>query len=115
MVENIPAKELDRYVDAPGSLIVDLRSQEEYEAGHIRGAVNVPMGDFEGRMPSFQKELILYCQRGGMSMAAARELSAKGYRVKTVVGGFLAYRGNYVVKQEGTRRHFRIDREKDRH
>ena len=48
-------------------------------------------------------------------MAAARELSAKGYRVKTVVGGFLAYRGNYVVKQEGTRRQFRIDREKDRH
>lgn len=98
MVENISARELDSYVNAPGFMVIDLRMRKEYREGHIKGAVNVPSGEFGRKLPDLNTGLVLYCQRGGMSMAVARELSRKGYRVKTVVGGIRAYRGKNLVK-----------------
>ena len=92
--ETIPARELDRLVLNGRGIIVDLRSPEEYRQRHIRGAVNLPYEQWNGRFPySDQQEIILYCERGSISMAAARDLAEKGYRVKTVVGGIRAYRG----------------------
>lgn len=95
--ETIPAKELDRYVHE-GRLIIDLRSPQEYRERHIKGAVNIPYEAMEKLFSvGKQRELILYCERGAMSMAAARELAARNYRVKTVVGGIQAYRGALLV------------------
>ncbi|MDD2959542.1 MAG: rhodanese-like domain-containing protein [Lachnospiraceae bacterium] len=98
----IPARELDRYVQENGTVILDLRSPEEYRKQHIRGAVNFPChSDKEKRMEFIypkDKEYVLYCARGAVSLAAARELAARGYRVKTVVGGIRAYRGHYLEK-----------------
>ena len=42
------------------------------------------------------KRQILYCERGGISLMAAKHLGNEGYHVKTVVGGILAYRGRYL-------------------
>ena len=54
----------------------------------------MPYERWNGKFPySEQQEIILYCERGSVSMAAARDLAEKGYRVKTVVGGIRAYRG----------------------
>ena len=86
MVENISARELDSYVNAPGFMVIDLRTRKEYREGHIKGAVNVPSGEFGRKLPDLNTGLVLYCQRGGMSMAVARELSRKGYRVKNGSG-----------------------------
>lgn len=92
--ETIPAKELDRLVPSGRGVIIDLRSPEEYRQRHIRGAINLPYERWNGKFPySEQQEIILYCERGSVSMAAARDLAEKGYRVKTVVGGIRAYRG----------------------
>lgn len=100
----ISAKELDRYVKE-SQLIIDLRSPKEYKEQHIKGAVNVPYETLEeGFFFSQQQELILYCERGSVSMAAARELAARGYRVKTVVGGIKAYRGPYIEGERTLRR-----------
>lgn len=96
--ETIPAKELDRYVREGRGVVIDLRSPEEYREAHIRGAVNLPYEELESRFAySRDQELILYCERGATSMAAARELAEKHYRVKSVVGGILAYRGPNLV------------------
>lgn len=95
--ETIPAKELDRWV-GEGRIIIDLRSPEEYRQKHIKNAINLPYEEFWERFPfSREQELVLYCERGSVSMAAARELAARNYRVKTVVGGIRAYRGPYLV------------------
>ena len=92
--ETLPAKELDRLVPSGRGVIIDLRSPEEYRQRHIRGAINLPYERWNGKFPySEQQEIILYCERGSVSMAAARDLAEKGYRVKTVVGGIRAYRG----------------------
>lgn len=98
MMETIPAKEMDRYVQDDGFLIVDLRPAGEFAAGHIRGAINVPQGEFRNELSDRRKTVILYCERGGMSMKVARDLSQKGYHAKSVVGGIRAYRGKNIVR-----------------
>lgn len=93
-METISAKELEWYSRDGNSLIIDLRSREDFAYGHVPGARNVPQGKFRGELRGREREpVILYCDRGALSMAVARELERKGYRTKSVVGGFLAYRG----------------------
>lgn len=92
--EMITPVQLERYVGDPDALIIDLRTPAEYRERHIRGAVNVPYEKLQGNyMFPMDMFLILYCERGASSMSAAKELAEKGYQVKTVVGGFRAYRG----------------------
>lgn len=90
----ITPKELDAYVGSTEAMIIDLREPEEFVRRHIRGAVNIPYERFEKTlMFPMDLELILYCERGSISISAARRLSECGYRVKTVVGGIHAYTG----------------------
>ena len=97
-METISAKELERYARDGRYLIIDLRSVEEYRREHVRGAVNVPQGKFHGELSGKQGEsVILYCDRGALSMSVARELERQGYRTKSVVGGFRAYVGVKIL------------------
>lgn len=101
-LETISAKMLDYFVGRSDALIIDLRERESYEAGHVRTAINVPYAEFEDRIDFPRaKILILYCDRGGASMAAARQLARMGYKARSVIGGFDAYRGrNLVISRE---------------
>ena len=98
-METVSAKELDRYVRDRDAVIVDLRPRADFLAGHIRGAVNVPHGMFRGELRGQeQKVVVLYCERGGLSMSVARELERSGYQTRSVVGGIRAYRGENLVR-----------------
>lgn len=97
-VETISAKMLDYYVGRSDAFIIDLRDEEEYRAGHVKGAHNIPYGEFEeGRSFPRGKILVLYCERGGASLKAAKLLARKGYQTRSVIGGFQAYRGRNLV------------------
>ncbi|WFR57925.1 rhodanese-like domain-containing protein [Anaerocolumna sp. AGMB13025] len=93
--ETIRAKDIEYYIGQYYVLIIDLREPEEYQMGHIPTAVNIPYLDFEtikSDLPS-DRLLILYCDRGNLSLLLARELSNDGYQVKNIYGGIHAYRG----------------------
>ena len=96
-IETISAKMLDYYVGRSDALIIDLRDAGSYNKSHVKGAVNVPYGELEGEY-DFPKEklLVFYCDRGGASMAAAREFARRGYKTSSVTGGFAAYRGRNI-------------------
>ena len=102
-VETISAKMLDYYVERKDAFIIDLRSREKYEKSHIKGALNCPYEEeeeFECFLSSgFPKGklFVFYCDRGGASMKAARAFAQKGYKVRSVIGGFQAYRGRNLV------------------
>jgi rhodanese-related sulfurtransferase len=97
-METISPKQLNRYLEDPDVLLVDLRSRQEYRSGHIAGAINVPQGEFRGELQGWRnRTVILYCQRGSLSMAVARELEQKGFRVKSLVGGYHAYSGEELL------------------
>lgn len=93
-IETISAHDLDKYYGDRNVMIIDLRDKEEYEASHFDGAVNIPYEELDifEALPA-NKTLVLYCDRGSASLLAARELMQRGYRVKSVVGGFHAYKG----------------------
>lgn len=100
-ISTISAKMLDDYVNRSDVLIIDLREKEAYRKCHVQNAINIPYEMLEC-VNAFGKEkiLVFYCDRGGASMLAAREYARKGYRTRSVIGGFAAYRGrNLVISQ----------------
>ncbi|MCI8430171.1 MAG: rhodanese-like domain-containing protein [Lachnospiraceae bacterium] len=98
-IETISAKEIDRYIFDKAYLLVDVRNPAEYRKMHIRSAVCIPHEYLLQRIRGLGSTVpILYCDRGGLSMQAARELQEHGYRAVSVVGGIQAYRGRYLER-----------------
>jgi rhodanese-related sulfurtransferase len=64
-------------------VIVDVRSRGEYAAGHIPGAVNIPVRQLPKRLDDLVgdkiAEVVVYCQRGTRSASAAKVLVRAGY------------------------------------
>ena len=76
---------------------MDVRQPADYRRMHVRGAVCIPYETLKARIRGLGSTIpILYCERGGLSMQAARELEEEGYRALSVVGGIRAYRGKYL-------------------
>ncbi|WP_462323919.1 rhodanese-like domain-containing protein [Desulfoplanes sp.] len=82
--------------------IVDVRQPGEYQAGHIPGAVLIPLGEIEERLDEFgvDQDFLLYCRSGARSKAAANLLRGTGIGFKGIynlVGGFGGYGGTGLV------------------
>ena len=78
--------------DTEGALLIDVREAEEYAAGHIPGAVNVPLSVIEGADLPADRPLFLYCLRGSRSARAAGILRRRGYSRVRSIGGINGYR-----------------------
>ena len=92
--ETISPREIDSYLFRDGYVVIDLREPREFRKLHLKGAVCIPHAQLQEKIRFLRNQtLILYCERGGTSLMAARELSEKGYRVKTMIGGIQAYEG----------------------
>jgi rhodanese-related sulfurtransferase len=100
--ETIKANDIIKYIGKRDVMIIDLRDRKEYFAGHIPTAVNIPYEDLEANKNRLRRcLLIFYCDRGHVSLLAARDLVKEGYNVRSLHGGFSAYRRNieYGFKQ----------------
>ena len=69
---------------APGQpLIIDVRTTEEYRAGHVQDAVNIPYDEITGRIaalaPDRDSRIVLYCRSGRRSGIAEQALRQLGY------------------------------------
>ncbi len=97
-LETISPEMLDDCVKRKEGVIIDLRTPEEYNHAHIKGAVNVPYEEAE-RLEYYPKNqpMILYCDRGGASMSVAKDLAGKGFRTRSVIGGMKTYKGKNLV------------------
>lgn len=88
----VSAKEVERYAFKNEYVIIDIRSPREYRERHIKGAVCIPYERLFDQVHLLRnRTLILYCDRGGLSLKAANELNEQGYHAKSVVGGIEAY------------------------
>ena len=88
----VSAKEVERYAFRNEYVIIDIRSPREFRERHIKGAVCIPYERLHQQVHLLKnRTLILYCDRGGLSLKAANELKEKGYDAKSVVGGIEAY------------------------
>jgi len=97
MFENISVKNLHSLVNAPNVIIVDLRDESDYIKMHVKNAINInydKLFDHLGKLDK-NKTIVLYCERGSLSLIAAKKLSEIGYTVKAVIGGINMYKARY--------------------
>lgn len=88
----VSAKEVNRYAFKNEYVIIDIRSPKEFREKHMKGAVCIPYERLFQQVHLLKdRTLILYCDRGGLSLKAANELQEMGYHAKSVVGGIEAY------------------------
>jgi NADPH-dependent 2,4-dienoyl-CoA reductase/sulfur reductase-like enzyme/rhodanese-related sulfurtransferase len=75
------------------ALLVDVRDPDEFQEGHISGALNLPLNELRARLGELprDRELWLYCRVGQRGYYATRLLMQHGFRVKNLPGGFLTY------------------------
>lgn len=75
---------------ADGALLIDVRTPEEFAAGHAKAAINLPLADIQnGQLPQVAKDhpIYLYCRSGNRSGIAVGVLKQQGYSKLVNLGG----------------------------
>lgn len=79
-------------------VLIDVREADEFAAGHIPGAINVPRGVLEFKLSSTPEldardlRVVLYCKTSGRAALSACAMQEMGYmRVQSIAGGFDAW------------------------
>ena len=92
LFRNTFAEEAARAANTPGARVVDVRTPEEYAAGHLPNAENITLDALAGAKFSAGETLFVYCHSGARSSRAASFLKSKGYNAVNM-GGIAGYRG----------------------
>jgi rhodanese-related sulfurtransferase len=92
-----------------GALLLDVRDSQEYEAGHIIEARNLPAAELGAKAETLkkykEKPVIVYCDSGAASGAAARTLRDSGFnKVVTLRGGLQSWRQDNLPLVKGAAR-----------
>jgi rhodanese-related sulfurtransferase/biotin operon repressor len=104
-MEPVPAAELLERAKKGLVTVLDVRPAEEYAAGHLPGAINVPIGKLESYLSKLpkRKEVVAYC-RGPyclMSFDAVETLRKRGWKARRLQDGFPEWRAaGLPVEQE---------------
>jgi rhodanese-related sulfurtransferase len=72
-----------------GARLVDVRTPGEFAAGHLPGAINIPVQELDGRLAELKPKdtpVVLYCRSGRRSGSAARTLKSAGFAVVRDLG-----------------------------
>ena len=87
-----------KFLNQKESVFIDLRSREEYALGHLKGAVNIPYEELEKEKKKLRKyqQIFLYCERGNVSLMAARDLKKEGFPVINIWGGVREMKKKYA-------------------
>ena len=93
---------VDMMAQETGYIILDVRRPDEFAAGHIPGAINVPnetIGTAEiPELPDKDQLIMVYCRSGRRSKEAAEKLVKLGYTNIVEFGGILDWKGEIVTE-----------------
>ena len=95
--ENTDVKGFAQLMENPDVVLLDVRTQQEYDEGHLQGAMLIDQGrdDFmqvvKDVIPA-GKKIAVYCRSGRRSANAAEKLAGQGYVVTNLKGGILAWK-----------------------
>lgn len=93
------SKEVTLLINREPSMLVDVRSEADFRAGHITNAINIPLDQIEVQINKItsnsKKNIIVYCQKGVRSAQAFRLLNKLGLpKLYTIEGGLDAWLKN---------------------
>jgi rhodanese-related sulfurtransferase len=89
----------------PRPFLLDVRTLQEFQEGHINGSVSIPLGDLTNRLNRIPKDkvVVCICASGSRSSAAARQLEGAGYQVKNMKGGIAKWIRSGLPVSKATR------------
>ena len=98
-IEEIDAADAREVVTSDSCAVLDVRERDEWEEGHLPGAVHIPRGNLESRIeaavPDRERPVLVYCASGNRSAFAAKTLEDLGYEhVSSLAGGFTDWKRN---------------------
>ena len=93
------SKEVTLLINRESAMLVDVRSEADFRAGHITNAINIPLDQIEVQINKItsnsKKNIIVYCQKGVRSAQAFRLLNKLGLpKLYTIEGGLDAWLKN---------------------
>lgn len=94
-VEEVSARTAHARVSGGAVQVVDVRSRQEFQAGHVAGAVHIPFVQLPARLRELDqaRAVLVYCRSGNRSARAGAYLARHGFRVVNMRGGFWPYAG----------------------
>ena len=100
-VQNIDQETAKKMMEKDdGHIILDVRTKEEYAAGHIPGAINLPNEDIQDQkpevLPDTDQIILIYCRSGHRAGLAAEKLAKLGYKKLYNFGGVNTWTGELV-------------------
>ena len=102
--ENISPQEAHKLLQNPKNItLLDVRSKEEFEKDHIRGAIHIPreVWDISNSYVNSERITIVYSERGERSVEASRILAKRGFKVLNLEGGVVFWiRAGYKVTKD---------------
>src|SRR5660397_93289 len=93
-MSSTPEIDIEQFAaDRPSGAVLDVREREEYAAGHVPGALLIPMGLLASRMPELDRARPVYviCASGNRSLAMTDLLRVAGFNAYSVAGGTSAW------------------------
>lgn len=93
-IPQVQVGELPQLMEHNKVTVIDVRARSEWEAGHLPGVRNIPLGHLAERIAELPKDqpLVMQCQGGGRSAIAASLLRGRGFaNVANLVGGYQAW------------------------
>lgn len=94
MYEQITAEEAKKIMDSGEDVVIlDVREQDEFDEGHIPGAIMIPYTEIENKaeqmLPDKDKQILVYCRSGRRSKIASESLAKLGYTNIKEFGGII--------------------------
>ena len=94
--QKISQEEARERMEAGDVIVLDVREQEEYDSGHIPGAILLPLGAIDGEsaaevIPKKDATVLVYCRSGSRSKRAAKALAELGYTGVYEFGGIMTW------------------------
>lgn len=85
-----------------GELVLDVRAASEFVAGHVPGALNIPVDVLRDQLGELERDraIIAYCQVGMRGYLATRILTQHGFKVRNLSGGYATYK-QVLAAREG--------------
>lgn len=83
-----------------GSVLLDVRTIEEYRQGHVPGGINIPLDELNkvsSKVPKKDTPLFVHCLSGGRSSQAVHILRQMGYKTVKNIGGINRYHGKLEI------------------
>lgn len=94
--KSISTKDLEAILAKKKITLLDVRTKEEYQGGHIKEARNFPLDQIQAYRHPVSEPVYLICQSGMRSKRAAKTLTKMGYDVVNITGGMSAYTGKII-------------------